>query len=52
MKTTDYFKDYVLKRRPYLKTKWIEFVISEPIHKEVQQNKRIRYWGFIKEANK
>jgi hypothetical protein len=39
-------------RCPYLKTEWIEHVLSSPIRKEVQANGRIRCWGFIAEVGK
>jgi hypothetical protein len=52
MKTTDCFKNSVLKRRPYLKTEWVKKVLSQPVHTEIQKNGRIRYWGFIREKDK
>lgn len=35
MKTTDYFKNKVLVKRPYLKLEWIEFTLKNPIKIEV-----------------
>ena len=52
MKTTGYFKNSVLKRRPYLKTEWIKKVLSQPVHTEIQKNGRIRYWAVIREKDK
>ncbi len=52
MKTTHYFTNNVMIRRPYLKMEWIEYVLSNSIRKEVQPNGRIRHWAFIPEANK
>lgn len=52
MKTTHYFTISVLVRRPYLKTEWIEHVLENPLHREIQSNGRIRYWGFIEEIDK
>ena len=52
MKITNYFKNSVLKRRPYLKMEWIEYVMNNPIRVEVQPNGRIRHWAFITEAGK
>jgi hypothetical protein len=49
---TEYFKSSVIARRPYLKNEWIEFVIKNPVRKEVQENGRIRYWAFISELGK
>ena len=39
-------------RRPYLKMEWIIEVLNNPIRIEIQPNGRIRYWGYISEANK
>lgn len=52
MKQTEYFKNKVLTKRPYLKLEWIDKVLANPIKKEVQENNRIRYWAFIKELDK
>jgi hypothetical protein len=52
MKTTDYFINSVLVRRPYLQDEWIESVLMNPIRIEVQPNGRIRYWGLIAEQGK
>jgi len=52
MKTTHYFKISVMARRPYLKVEWIEYVLNNPVHTEVQANGRIRRWAFISEMGK
>lgn len=52
MKTTQYFANSVMVRRPYLKQEWIEYVLSNPIRMETQANGRIRNWAFIAEAGK
>ena len=52
METTPYFDLSVRERRPYLKDEWIEFVLSNPIRTEIQDTGRVRYWGFIAEADK
>jgi len=52
MKTTQYFENSVMMRRPYLKTEWIEYVLHSPIRKEVQANGRVRRWGIIAEVGK
>jgi hypothetical protein len=52
MKTTNYFRNSVMVRRPYLKEEWIEYVLSNPIRVEVQANGRIRHWAFISEVGK
>ena len=52
MKTTNYFKNSVMIRRPYLKKEWLEYVIKNPVRVEIQDNGRIRYWAFVKELGK
>ena len=52
MKTTNYFTVSVMMRRPYLKVEWIEYVLSNPIRTEVQDNGRIRHWALIAEVGK
>lgn len=52
VKTTPYFRNSVLARRPYLKEEWIERVLHNPLYTEIQPNGRVRYWAFIVEAGK
>ncbi len=52
MKTTDYFINNVMIRRPYLKQEWIEYVLTNPLHMETQANGRIRHWGYVAEKQK
>lgn len=52
MKTTDYFKNSVMVRRPGIKSEWIEYVFSNPIRTEIQSNGRIRQWAFILHVEK
>jgi len=41
-----------MARRPYLKLEWLEHVLHNPVHIEVQPNGRIRRWGYIAEMRK
>jgi len=34
MKTTEYFKNQVLFKRPYLKIEWCEKAVKEPLKKK------------------
>lgn len=52
MKTTKYFLEQVIRKRPYIKIEWIEQILANPIKKEVQPDGRIRYWGFISDVQK
>lgn len=52
MKTTQYFNNSVMVRRPYLKAGWIEYVINNPICTVKQDNGRYCQWALILEVNK
>ncbi len=47
MRTTRYFEEQVLRKRPYLKREWCAQALREPARREVQPDGRIRYWIFI-----
>jgi len=50
MKTTRYFEEQVLRKRPYIQREWCELVLAAPIRRKVQSDGRIRYWGRITAA--
>ena len=52
MKTTRYFTEEVLVKRPYLKIKWLEAIIAAPVSWEKQPDGRMRYWGYVEELGK
>jgi hypothetical protein len=45
MKTTRYFEEQVLPRRPYIQIEWCEATLAQPVRREVQPDGRIRHWG-------
>lgn len=47
MKTTRYFEEQVLRKRPYLQRQWIAATLSAPLAREVQPDGRIRWWRRI-----
>ncbi|MBI3894547.1 MAG: hypothetical protein HY313_01315 [Acidobacteria bacterium] len=49
MKTTRYFEEQVLRKRPYIRREWCEQIIQHPIRRETQPDGRIRYWGVVPE---
>lgn len=49
MKTTRYFEEQVLRKRPYIRREWCEQAVRAPVSREVQPDGRIRHWGFVKE---
>ena len=52
MKTTRYFEEQILRKRPYIKRDWCQEALYKPIRKEIQPDGRIRYWIFIQESKK
>jgi len=49
MKTTRYFEEQVLRKRPYIRREWCERILRNPIRREIQPDGRIRHWGVIAE---
>ncbi len=47
MKTTRYFDEQVLRKRPYLDAASCAAVVASPLRREVQADGRIRFWGRI-----
>ncbi|MEW5946937.1 MAG: hypothetical protein AB1742_12145 [bacterium] len=52
MKTTRYFEQQVLRKRSFIKREWCEKALSRPVRREVQADKRVRYWIFVPELGK
>ena len=52
MKTTRYFEEQVLVKRPYLKREWCQQTIQNPARREIEPNGRIRNWLYISELGK
>ena len=49
MKTTRYFEEQVLRKRPYIRREWCERIVANPLRREAQANGRIRHWGVVQE---
>lgn len=49
MKTTRYFEEQVLRKRPYIRRDWCARIIAAPIRREVQPDGRVRHWGRVDE---
>jgi len=47
MKTTRYFDEQVLRKRPYIDPAWCARVIEAPLRREEQPDGRIRFWGDV-----
>jgi len=52
MKTTRYFEEQVLRKRPYIQREWCERALSAPLRREIQADGRIRHWIFVPELGK
>ena len=46
---TTYFGNEVLRKRPYVTIEICRKVIKNPYKKEVQPDRRIRFWGKVEE---
>ena len=49
MKTTRYFEEQVLRKRPYIRREWCERIVANPLKREEQPDGRIRFWGVVAE---
>jgi hypothetical protein len=50
---TDYFRNDVLAKRPYIKIEWCEAAVRAPVRREVQpEDGRIRHWLFVVELGR
>ena len=53
MVTTEYFRNDVLVKRPYLKIEWLEAALTHPLKREIQPDDgRIRHWIWVDELGK
>lgn len=52
MKTTRYFEEQVLRKRPYIRREWCEEALRNPAYREVQGDGRVRYWIWVPELQK
>jgi hypothetical protein len=52
VKTTKYFAEQVMRKRSYLKEEWCLHVLQNPEKVELQENSRVRYWGYVEELGK
>jgi len=52
VKTTRYFEEQVLRKRPYIQRAWCERALREPARRELQADGRVRYWILIAELGR
>ena len=48
-KTTAYFREQVLRKRPYIQLDWCERIVARPLARAEQADGRIRFWGIVPE---
>ena len=51
MRTTRYFEEQVLRKRPYIKLTWCEDALTAPLRTERQADGRWRFWLKIEELS-
>jgi hypothetical protein len=50
---TDYFRNDVLVKRPYIRPEWCAEALETPIRKEIQpEDGRFRHWIFVAEPDR
>jgi len=47
IKTTRYFDEQVLRKRPYLDPAWFSPILAAPLLLTAQDDGRIRFWGAV-----
>ena len=47
IKTTRYFDEQVLRKRPYLDPTWFSPILTAPLMRTPQADGRIRFWGAV-----
>jgi hypothetical protein len=47
LKTTRYFDEQVLRKRPYIQVTWIAPILANPIRRVAQPDGRVRVWGEV-----
>jgi hypothetical protein len=50
---TEYFRNNVLVKRPYIRLEWCLLALDQPLRREVQQeDERIRQWVWVEEIGR
>jgi hypothetical protein len=50
LRTTRYFEEQVLRKRPYIERRWCADILANPMRRSVQDDGRIRLWGRVTPA--
>jgi hypothetical protein len=51
IKTTRYFEEQVLRKRPYIQRRWCAEVLANPLRRTIQSDGRVRLWGRVSDAD-
>lgn len=51
-KTTIYFQNEVLRKRPYLNIEWCIKAKDDYVKKQIQDDGRVKYWSYIESENR
>ncbi len=49
MKTTRYFEEQVMRKRPYVRRQYCKRILAHPLTRVVQPDGRVRIWGIVPE---
>ena len=52
LKTTRYFEEQVIRKRPYIKREWLEKAMKNAVKLERQEDGRFRAWIWVEEMGK
>jgi hypothetical protein len=52
VKTTRYFEEQVLRKRPYIRRDWRARAIADPVRRTRQADGRIRQWRYVEELGR
>ena len=52
MRTTWYFDEHVLRKRPYLRVEWCEEALRHPAARQLQPDGRWRCWIHVEQLGK
>lgn len=50
MKTTRYFEEQVLRKRPHIRREWCMATLADPLRREAQADGRYRLWFEVRDT--
>ena len=52
METTGYYENRARRNHPEIRDEWVERVVANPQHTEIQEDGRVRHYGYIPEVGR